>query len=230
MSVALDGRAYQAAALRPQELASATGAVRIQLSGGGSGGGSSGGGGGGGGGSGGGTGQSSGGDYGRLRVVAGGLSFAVRAAPAKKFKEVADQIRHLHLDFSVLGALPQSAEGIFAELALMRPLTEATRAMIASTNADLHGRTVLSSSGLVEQQQAQQAQQQSQQQAQQAQQQAQQAAAGGGGGGGGDTGEMAKAEAMIASLQKDLAAKTEENRKQQAQLAEAPKSGACLVM
>ena len=69
-----------------------------------------------------------------------------------------------------------------------------------------------------------------QQQAQQAQQQAQQAAAGGGGGGGGDTGEMAKAEAMIASLQKDLAAKTEENRKQQAQLAEAPKSGACLVM
>ena len=55
MSVALDGRAYQAAALRPQELASATGAVRIQLSGGGgSGGGSSGGGGGGGGGSGGG--------------------------------------------------------------------------------------------------------------------------------------------------------------------------------
>ena len=35
---------------------------------------------------------------------------------------------------------------------------------------------------------------------------------------------------MIASLQKDLAAKTEENRKQQAQLAEAPKSGACLVM
>jgi len=78
--------------------------------------------------------------------------------------------------------------------------------------------------------QAQQAAQQAQQQAQQAQQQAQQAAAGGGGGGGGDTGEMAKAEAMIASLQKDLAAKTEENRKQQAQLAEAPKSGACLVM
>ena len=77
---------------------------------------------------------------------------------------------------------------------------------------------------------AAQQQQQAQQQAQQAQQQAQQAAAGGGGGGGGDTGEMAKAEAMIASLQKDLAAKTEENRKQQAQLAEAPKSGACLVM
>ena len=126
MSVALDGRAYQAAALRPQELASATGAVRIQLSGGGSGGG-----GGGGGGSGGGTGQSSGGDYGRLRVVAGGLSFAVRAAPAKKFKEVADQIRHLHLDLSVLGALPQSAEGVFAELALMRPLTEATRAKVS---------------------------------------------------------------------------------------------------
>ena len=41
---------------------------------------------------------------------------------------------------------------------------------------------------------------------------------------------MAKAEAMIASLQKDLASKSEENRKQQAQLAEAPKSGACLVM
>jgi hypothetical protein len=60
----------------------------------------------------------------------------------------------------------------------------------------------------------------------------QQAAAGGGGGGGGgaDAGEMAKAEAMIASLQKDLASKTEESRKQQAQLAEAPKSGACLVM
>ena len=41
---------------------------------------------------------------------------------------------------------------------------------------------------------------------------------------------MAKAEAMIASLQKDLASKTEESRKQQAQLAEAPKSGAGLVM
>lgn len=51
-----------------------------------------------------------------------------------------------------------------------------------------------------------------------------------GGGGGADAGEMAKAEAMIASLQKDLASKTEESRKQQAQLAEAPKSGACLVM
>ena len=72
-----------------------------------------------------------------------------------------------------------------------------------------------------------------QQQLQQAQQQLQQArkAAASGGGGLGEGGvELAKAEQQIAALQKDLASKGEENRKQKAQLAEAPKSGACLVM
>ena len=64
-----------------------------------------------------------------LYITAGGLPLRVYASDATKFANRDEQRKYAHLNLEIRADIPDHASGIFAELAGVRPMSEATRAL-----------------------------------------------------------------------------------------------------
>ena len=58
------------------------------------------------------------------------VSFTIWTQQANKFDEVEKRVKYAHLNMEVDGGLPESAEGIAAEFAGVRPMTAETEALL----------------------------------------------------------------------------------------------------
>ena len=67
---------------------------------------------------------------GDMEVLLGGLKMRVFYSLASKFSDPDEQARYAHLNIDFDTALPQSASGTFAELAGIKPMSEATKATL----------------------------------------------------------------------------------------------------
>ena len=70
------------------------------------------------------------------------VSFTIWTQQANKFDEVEKRVKYAHLNMEVDGGLPESAEGIAAEFAGVRPMTAETEALlempVANPNPNPH--------------------------------------------------------------------------------------------
>ena len=64
-------------------------------------------------------------------IVAPGMSLAISSGSAKKYPREASQVRWAHLNLKIKSTLPRGAEGVIAELAEVRPLSELTESYLA---------------------------------------------------------------------------------------------------
>ena len=67
---------------------------------------------------------------GNVEIVLGALKMRVFYARATKFQDPAKRVKYAHLNIDFETSLPESASGMFAELAGIRPMSEATKATL----------------------------------------------------------------------------------------------------
>ena len=65
-----------------------------------------------------------------VHAKAGDLAVSIFASEANKFASGEDKARYTHLNVDFDGGIPVGSKGIFAELAGVQPMSEATTALL----------------------------------------------------------------------------------------------------
>ena len=76
----------------------------------------------------------------KLDIDAGGLSLSIYTSKAAKFASQRKQAQYMHLNVQFDKGIPEGAQGIFAELAGLLPMTSATQALLKKPRVGRLGR------------------------------------------------------------------------------------------
>ena len=71
----------------------------------------------------------------RIKAKLGALAVTIYMEKARKFASTADQVQYEHLNVDIESGIPDDAKGIFAELAGVQTVSEATAALLRPPRA-----------------------------------------------------------------------------------------------
>ena len=69
------------------------------------------------------------------QVKAGALTLNIYSSQATKYSSGAEKVKYVHLNINFASGIPTDAKGIFAELAGVREMSEATAALLKQPRA-----------------------------------------------------------------------------------------------